>query len=130
MRRIGILFITGWLAVASPASPPNVLLILADDLGYETLGCNGSASYETPHLDQLAKGGARMTHCFSQPLCTPTRVQIMTGRYFHRNYTAFGSLKPGEKTFGHLFRDAGYRTAVAGKWQLHGSPDHPGQSPA
>jgi len=104
-----------------------VLLILADDLGVEGLSCYGSASYRTPHLDALARGGARFDYCFSQPLCTPTRVQIMTGRYYFRNYTAFGELKKGERTFGHMMRAGGYRTAVAGKWQLDGAGK--GQTP-
>jgi arylsulfatase A len=99
---------------------PNILLILADDLGYEGLGCNGGTSYRTPNLDELARTGVRFTHCFSTPLCTPSRVQLMTGKYNFRNYTEFGSLRPGETTFAHLLRGAGYSTCVAGKWQLAG----------
>lgn len=97
---------------------PNVVVVLADDLGYECLTCNGGQSYETPNLDRLAAGGARFTHAHVQPLCTPTRVQVLTGQYNVRNYVAFGQLKPGEVTFGNLFRTAGYATAIAGKWQL------------
>ena len=107
---------------------PNVLLIMADDLGFEGLSCYGSASYQTPHLDGLAKNGARFDYCYSQPLCTPTRVQIMTGRYYFRNYTEFGELKKGERTFGHMMQAGGYRTAVVGKWQLDGGGS--GQTPA
>jgi arylsulfatase A-like enzyme len=103
---------------SNAASPPNVILIMADDLGYECLGCNGSTVYKTPRLDQLAETGVRFTHAHSQPLCTPSRVQIMTGKYNFRNYTEFGALKPGEYTFGHLLQDAGYKTCVIGKWQL------------
>ena len=105
--------------------PPNIVLILADDLGYETLGANGGTSYHTPHLDRLAETGARFTHAFSTPLCTPSRVQIMTGRYNFRNYTRFGELDTEQKTFGNLLREAGYATAVAGKWQLEGGPEAP-----
>lgn len=65
---------------------PNVLLIMADDLGYECLGCNGGTSYATPHLDRLAKTGVRFRHCYVNPICTPTRVALMTGRYNFRNY--------------------------------------------
>ena len=97
---------------------PNVVVILADDLGYECLTCNGGSSYETPNLDALAAGGARFTNAHVQPLCTPTRVQVMTGQYNVRNYVGFGQLKRGEVTFGNLLRDAGYRTGIAGKWQL------------
>lgn len=100
---------------------PNIILIMADDLGYECLGCNGGESYKTPILDELAATGIRYTSCFSQPLCTPSRVQIMTGKYNNRNYTDFGILPPGETTFGNLLKEAGYETAIVGKWQLYGS---------
>lgn len=100
---------------------PNIVLIMADDLGYECLGCNGGTSYQTPYLDKLAETGIRFTQCYSTPLCTPSRVQIMTGKYNFRNYMAFGILSPREKTFGHMFTKAGYVTGIAGKWQLYGS---------
>ncbi len=103
----------------------NVVLILADDLGYETIGANGGQSYRTPNLDRFAKEGARFEHCYSQPLCTPSRVQIMTGQYNFRNYVKFAVLKRGEKTFAHYLRDAGYATCVAGKWQLGKEKDSP-----
>ena len=99
---------------------PNIILIMTDDMGYECLGTYGSASYHTPNLDQLAANGVRFDHCYSQPLCTPSRVKIMTGKYNFRNYTAFGHLDPREKTFGNMLKDAGYSTAIAGKWQLNG----------
>jgi arylsulfatase A len=105
---------------AEPAGRPNIVLIMADDFGYECLGCNGSVSYRTPVLDGLAATGVRFTHCFSQPLCTPSRVQIMTGKHNFRNYRAFGWLDPRETTFGQLLKRAGYRTCIAGKWQLNG----------
>ncbi|MEQ9437529.1 MAG: sulfatase-like hydrolase/transferase [Cyclobacteriaceae bacterium] len=106
-------------------SPPNIVLIMADDLGYEVLGSNGGTSYKTPHLDQLANRGVRFTHAYAMPLCTPSRVQIMTGKYNFRNYERFGCLNPKEKTFANLLRDAGYQTAIAGKWQLEGGKDAP-----
>src|SRR5688572_30375637 len=77
-------------AVAEAAGKPNIILIMADDLGYECIGANGGTSYPTPHLDRLAATGIRFTHCFSQPPCTPTRVQLMTGQYNVRNYVRFG----------------------------------------
>jgi arylsulfatase A-like enzyme len=91
---------------------------MADDLGYECLGCYGGESYLTPNLDSLAETGIRFDHCYSQPLCTPSRVQIMTGRYNFRNYKMFGYLDLSELTFGHVFKKAGYQTCIAGKWQL------------
>jgi arylsulfatase A-like enzyme len=102
---------------------PNIILIMADDIGYECFGCYGSASYKTPVLDGLAKEGMRFEHCYSQPLCTPSRVKIMTGQYNFRNYTNFGILDPKQKTFGHLLQGCGYATCVVGKWQLYGSVD-------
>jgi len=106
--------------------PTNVILIMADDLGWETLGCYGGTAYPTPVLDELAWTGARFNHCYSQPLCTPTRVQLMTGQYNFRNYIGFGVLKPGEPTFGHMMQEAGYATCAVGKWQLWGANDSRG----
>ncbi|MDT8299912.1 MAG: sulfatase-like hydrolase/transferase [Sedimentisphaerales bacterium] len=100
---------------------PNIILIMADDIGYECFGCYGSASYKTPVLDGMAQTGMRFEHCYSQPLCTPSRVKIMTGQYNFRNYTNFGVLDPKQKTFGHLLQSCGYVTCVVGKWQLYGS---------
>lgn len=99
---------------------PNIVLIMADDMGYECLGCNGSTEYKTPNLDRLASDGVRFTNVMSQPLCTPSRVKIMTGQGNYRNYSCFGYLDVKEKTFGNLFKDAGYATCIAGKWQLNG----------
>jgi arylsulfatase A len=97
----------------------NVILIMADDLGYECLGCYGGTSYRTPNLDRLAETGARFDHAYALPLCTPTRAQLMTGKYNFRNWKAFGVLDPTEKTFGHYLQAAGYRTCISGKWQLY-----------
>lgn len=99
---------------------PNVILIMADDMGYECLSSNGSTAYHTPNIDQLGKAGMRFTKCISQPLCTPSRVKIMTGMYNYRNYEHFTYLNPNQKTFGHLMKDAGYETCIVGKWQLNG----------
>ena len=98
---------------------PNIVFIMSDDLGYECLGCYGGTSYKTPNLDRLAATGLRFNHAYSQPLCTPTRVQLMTGQYNFRNWKACGVLDPKEKTFGHMMQDAGYKTCISGKWQLY-----------
>ncbi|MEL6852032.1 MAG: sulfatase-like hydrolase/transferase, partial [Bacteroidota bacterium] len=100
--------------------PPHIILIMADDLGYEALACNGGP-YQTPHLDRLAREGMRFTQAYATPLCTPSRVQLMTGKYNHRNYRGFGILDSGETTFAHHLKRAGYHTYVAGKWQLWGN---------
>jgi arylsulfatase A len=103
------------------AGKPNIILLMADDMGYECLSSNGSISYNTPVLDKLAKEGIKFNYVISQPLCTPSRVKILTGKYNYRNYKAFGYLDVKEKTFGNLLSEAGYETCVVGKWQLNGS---------
>lgn len=99
---------------------PNIVLIMIDDASWECFGPYGAVDYETPHIDALAAKGLKFEHCYSTPICTPSRVKLMTGQYNFRNYTHFGYLNPRDKTFGHLLQDAGYRTAIAGKWQLNG----------
>ena len=134
-----LLVILGGIVAQAAPGRPNVVLFLVDDLGYEALGAYGGVSYETPALDRLAASGVRFTHAYATPLCAPSRLQLMTGRYTHRNYTEWGVLPKGEVTFANLLRDAGYATYVAGKWQLWGhtliwDPDGPccprqGQTP-
>ena len=106
-------------SVQPAASKPNILLIMSDDLGYEAIGCYGGTSYKTPNVDRLAATGVRFTHAYAQPLCTPTRMQLMTGQYNFRNWKAFGVMDPSEVTIGHTMQQAGYRTCIAGKWQLY-----------
>lgn len=118
---IAFLALASALPAAEP-SRPSVIIILADDLGYECIGANGGKSYRTPNLDRLAAEGVRFEHCYAQPNCTPTRVQLMTGMSNVRNYVDFGTLDKSAVTFGHIFRKAGYATCIAGKWQL-GSKD-------
>ena len=116
----------------------NVLLIMADDLGAENLGCYGNTSYTTPNLDRLAADGARFENAFSTPVCTPTRAMILTG--LHPNRSGFlerlDSPHDAEKknrlpvhltTMGHVFRSAGYKTAIAGKWHLGDFQRYPDQ---
>lgn len=111
---------------AADSKKPNIILILADDISYDVFGCYGNEYFSTPRLDQLAATGVKFTHCYSEPVCTPSRVKIMTGRDGIRNYVRFGHLDPNEKTFGVMMQQAGYATAVAGKWQLQGKSDLPG----
>ncbi|MCF7848251.1 MAG: sulfatase-like hydrolase/transferase [Kiritimatiellales bacterium] len=102
------------------AERPNIILIMADDMGRETLGIHGGLSYKTPVLDKIGTEGLVFDHCYSLPICTPSRVKLMTGKYSFRNYVSFGKLDPGEKTFGNALRNAGYETCIVGKWQLGG----------
>ena len=100
---------------------PNIILIMADDLGMETINTYGGESYQTPNLDKLAADGMKFSNCYSTPLCTPSRVQLMTGKYNFRNYIGFGLLDSKERTFGHAMQEAGYKTSITGKWQLYGN---------
>ncbi|MDB4526860.1 sulfatase-like hydrolase/transferase [bacterium] len=104
---------------------PNIIMIMADDMGYETVGANGCDDYKTPNIDAMAKKGMRFTNAFANPICTPSRVKLMTGKANVRNYTFFGALDRGQKTFGNYFRDAGYKTCISGKWQLGEKTDAP-----
>jgi arylsulfatase A len=136
MCKFALAVVVAILAINGLASPdvaaadvdrPNIVLIMADDLGYECIGANGGRSYKTPNLDALAKAGVRFEQCYSTPLCTPSRVQLLTGKYNFRNYTRFAHMDLRETTFGNLLRDAGYRTCIAGKWQLAGDEQAPHQ---
>jgi arylsulfatase A-like enzyme len=105
-------------AFAVAADRPNLIVILADDLGVETIGAYGGESYQTPSLDRMAAQGLLFRDFHAQPLCTPSRVKLLTGQYNYRNYRAFMYLDPEQTTFAHLLQSAGYKTVVAGKWQL------------
>jgi len=109
---------------------PNIVLVMADDVGSEVLGCYGGTSYQTHQIDTLAVTGTRFTNCFSMPVCHPSRQTIMTGQYPFRHPTAWGSWPEGVTTFAQVLQQAGYATAVAGKWQLtlqKNNPTHPAQ---
>jgi arylsulfatase A-like enzyme len=101
-------------------SRPNVILILADDMGVETVNAYGG-EYATPNIDQLAREGMLFENAHATPLCTPSRTRLMTGIENAKNYKAFGYLDPRERTIAHMFKDAGYETGIVGKWQLSGN---------
>ena len=105
---------------------PNIIHIVADDLGWKDVGFNGATDIKTPNLDALAAGGARFTHFYVQPMCTPTRAALMTGRYPFR-YGLQTIVIPGPADYGldttefllpQCLKDAGYATAIIGKWHL------------
>ena len=116
------LFICGVAVINGNAQkkipPPNIVFIMADDLGYECINSYGGTSYSTPYLSELAKTGMQFDNCHSQPICTPSRVKLMTGRSNKKNHVKFGYLNPKEKTFSQLFKKRGYATMIGGKWQL------------
>lgn len=113
-------------AVAAHVEKPNIVLILADDLGAECLGCYGGKSYETPNLDRMAADGLRFDHCYALPVCSPSRAELLTGRYSFRTGITNVILpkQPGlldvtrNRTFPQRLRDGGYATCIAGKWHL------------
>ncbi len=111
-------------------SLPNVVLILADDLGYGDLGCYGATKIKTPHIDRIARNGMRFTNAYSpSSTCSPARISLLTGRYWWRSplHPAKGVIAPagpnallekGVQPLPELFRQNGYRTAAFGKWHL------------
>ena len=119
------------LFISSPAwaaDKPNVVLMLADNLGYGDLSIyNGSSrgNLKTPNIDQLAGEGMRMTQFLVEPGCTPSRAGLLTGQYSIRSGMSLiitpggsGGLQPDDYTLGTMFKDAGYNTAYTGKWHL------------
>ncbi|GIW84118.1 MAG: sulfatase [Thermogemmata sp.] len=114
-----------------PIQRPNIVFLLADDLGYGDLACYGHSIIQTPHLDKLAAEGMKLTHCYAaMPVCSPSRAAILTGRIPHR-YGIREFIGPGGKVFlpkteitvATLLKSAGYRTGFVGKWHLCGTLD-------
>ncbi len=113
---------------------PNVVIIFTDDQGYGDVGVNGAEGFETPNLDHLAAGGMQLKDFYVAPVCTPSRAQLLTGRYAHRmglgHRVLFpfsdGGLPAEEWTMAEAMRAAGYRTGLVGKWHLgHKDEFHP-----
>ena len=87
--------------------PPNIVMYLADDIGREAFNSYGGTSYRTPNIDRLATGGMRFTRAYSTPLCTPTRLQLLTGQYNFRNYDYFGYFDTNLRTIANYLQAAG-----------------------
>ncbi|MEM9656871.1 MAG: sulfatase-like hydrolase/transferase, partial [Planctomycetota bacterium] len=116
--------------VAHGASPPNIVLILADDLGYGDLACYGSKVHRTPHIDALAAQGVRLTDFHSAgPMCSPTRAATLTGLYQQRFGDQFDAALSGDRhrdmglphrsvTIAEILKGQGYAAACFGKWHL------------
>lgn len=114
------------------ALKPHIVLLLADDLGWKDVGYRGG-NIKTPHIDRLAEGGVRLEQFYAQSVCSPTRAALLTGRYPIRTGLqcnvvrpwAQHGLPPEERTLGNALKDAGYRTAIVGKWHLgHNRPGY------
>jgi arylsulfatase A len=119
----------GFAAVASgsPTAKPNLVIVLADDLGVECLSSYGGTSLKTPNLDKLATQSMRFTRCFSNPYCSPSRASLLTGRYPFKNGLKVVLdtkakedvyLHPNQPSFARQLKQAGYATELAGKWHL------------
>ncbi len=117
-----IIILSEAAAVASAKERPNIILVMADDLGWQDTGFNGSTVIRTPHLDRMARAGLRFTRFYAAaPVCSPTRGSALTGRHPFRYGVYFansGHLKSGELTLAELLRDQGYATGHFGKWHL------------
>jgi len=120
--------VTASLALSAFAAgkQPNIVHIVADDLGWKDVGFNGATDLKTPNIDALASGGAKFSQFYVQPMCTPTRAALMTGRYPFR-YGLQTIVIPGPAGYGldtseylmpQCLKDAGYKTAIIGKWHL------------
>jgi arylsulfatase A len=116
-------WLIGSISLNAAAAKPNILLIMADDVGSDAIGCYGGQSYPTPHIDALAGGGMKFNHGYAMPVCHPSRICLMTGRYpfrFGKEGSKWGDYPDAAegKSIGDRMKQGGYATAVAGKWQL------------
>jgi arylsulfatase A-like enzyme len=132
MKTRGLIAVwVGLICLATPslrAQPPrpNIVFILADDLGFGDVGFNGGREIATPRLDRLAASGARLDHLYAQTVCSPTRAALLTGRYPMRHGLQVGVVRPWaqyglpleERTLAQALKQAGYATAIVGKWHL------------
>ena len=124
------------LGEVAEKSPPNILFIVADDLGYEKLGCYGGLGTKTPNLNRLSREGVRFAKAYGSPVCTPTRMSLYTGQYPTRHgYTSVLPVHNGTvdavdfqerfPSYARQLRAKGYLTSVTGKWQLATLEHHP-----
>ncbi len=142
------LFSSGTTGFAKTNSKPNIVFILADDLGFSQIGCYGTSYYKTPHIDKLAEEGMRFTNAYAAcPVCSPTRASIMTGKYpakLHltdfiagNNNNDYPLSQPDwqkylpleEVTIAEILKENGYKTALFGKWHLSKEKMPPGSLP-
>jgi len=126
---IGLLFLQSCTSELKEKPKPNIILIVTDDQGWGDLGINGNANVHTPNIDQLAKKGVQFSRFYVSPVCSPTRAEILTGRYHPRGgvySTSEGGerLDLDEKTIAEIFQSNGYNTAAFGKWHNGSQPPY------
>src|SRR5918994_261899 len=132
LRSLTFILLLSVTTIASAAERPNIVVILADDFGYGSVGCYGAMGLATPNMDRLAKEGRRFTNGYANgSVCSPTRYGLLTGRYYWRTRVKDGRvLTHGEPlhietdrlTLASLCKSQGYRTAAFGKWHLGMGP--------
>ena len=132
-KLVSLFFIASGLSISSAQDMPNIVLLVADDLGYGELGCQGNEEIPTPHIDSLAENGIRFTQGYvTAPFCSASRAGLMTGRYqtrFGYEFNPIGAknedpdagLPLGERTIADILVDSGYITGLFGKWHLGGT---------
>lgn len=130
---IGAAIVCGLATAAADEAPrPNIVMILVDDLGWGDVGWHGS-EIKTPNIDRLADSGVKLEAFYAQPLCSPTRAALLTGRYPMRHGLQVGVVKPwskfglplDERTLAQALKEVGYATAIVGKWHLgHFQPEY------
>ncbi|MDB6170790.1 MAG: atsA 10 [Chthoniobacteraceae bacterium] len=135
MKALSILFLAAFATAshAADAPRPNIIFLIADDLGHHDVGFTGGKEIKTPNLDKLAASGARLDAFYVQPVCSPTRAALLTGRYPSRLGLQTGVVRPWaqyglpleERTLAQALHEAGYATAITGKWHLgHFQPEY------
>lgn len=137
IKAVGLLSILFWVhPLLSQQNRPNIIYIMADDLGYADLSCYGRKDYKTPNIDQLASQGMKFTNAYAAaPYCTPTRVAFMTGKHparlavglkeplTTRKKDSAHGLSPGDGSIAQMLKEVGYKTALVGKWHLGMVPE-------
>jgi arylsulfatase A-like enzyme len=113
----------GLLSSAEPEEKPNIVLVMVDNLGYGDFGFSGNKEVKTPNIDNFAREGIQFTRFYANPMCSPTRASLMTGRYYYRTgviHTSRGGAKMhgDEVTIAEYLNKAGYATGLFGKWHL------------